>query len=83
MSEKLKELHLEPIKKYKEVLAASKSAEITKDVAIKFAEFVATYPDKNKNVYGNMLHAKSKYDGAETTEHLFEEFLKQYNETVK
>jgi len=34
---------------------------------ISFAEFVASYPDKNKNVYGQMLHAKSKYDGAERT----------------
>jgi len=89
MSEKLQQLHLNAINKSKccdEVIennAASKSAEITKDVAIKFAEFVATYSDKNRNVYGNMLHAKSKYDGAETTEQLFEEFLKQYNGTIK
>jgi hypothetical protein len=34
---------------------------------ISFAEFVATYTDKNKNVHGQMLHAKSKYDGAERT----------------
>ena len=41
---------------------------------IEFAEFVATYPDKNKNVNGEMLHAKSKYDGAERTIDLLETF---------
>jgi len=34
---------------------------------IEFAEFVAKYPDKNKNYKKEMLHAKSKYDGAERT----------------
>ena len=41
---------------------------------IRFAEFVATHPDKNKNVHGQMLHAKSKYDGAERTIDLLEQF---------
>jgi hypothetical protein len=41
---------------------------------IEFAEFVATYPDKNKNVHGQMLHAKSKYDGSERTIDLLEQF---------
>jgi hypothetical protein len=45
---------------------------------IKFAEYVAKYPDKNKNVNGEMLHAKSKYDGAERTVDLLEQY---YNET--
>ena len=40
---------------------------------IEFAEFVATYSDKNKNAYKEMLHAKSKYDGAETTINLLEQ----------
>jgi hypothetical protein len=40
-----------------------------------FAEFVATYSDKNKNVHGQMLHAKSKYDGAERTIDLFKIWL--------
>lgn len=44
---------------------------------IRFAEFVATHPDKNRNVYGEMLHAKSKYDGAERTIDLLEQFKKQ------
>ena len=41
---------------------------------IRFAEFVATHPDKNKNVYGEMLHAKSKYDDSERTIDLLEQF---------
>ena len=39
-----------------------------------FAEFVASYCDKNRNVNGEMLHAKSKYDGAERTIDLLEKF---------
>ena len=44
---------------------------------INFAEYVATYPDKNKNVNGEMLHSKSKYDGAERTIDLLEQFKKK------
>jgi hypothetical protein len=44
---------------------------------IGFAEFVATYLDKNRNVNGEMLHAKSKYDGAERTIDLLEQFKKK------
>jgi hypothetical protein len=52
--------------------------EIEKEEMVKFAEFVATYSDKNKNAYKEMLHAKSKYDGAERTIDLLEQY---YNET--
>ena len=45
---------------------------------INFAEFVAKYPDKNKNVNGEMLHAKSKYDGAERTIDLLQEWIEQF-----
>ena len=45
-----------------------------KEQMCSFAEFVATYPDKNKNYLGEMLHAKSKYDGAERTVDLLETF---------
>jgi hypothetical protein len=45
---------------------------------ISFAEFVATYTDKNKNVHGQMLHAKSKYDGAERTVDLFKIWFEQH-----
>jgi hypothetical protein len=48
--------------------------EMEKQQLIEFAEFVATYPDKNRNVYGEMLHAKSKYDGTEKTINLLETF---------
>jgi len=41
--------------------------EMEKEQMINFAEFVATYPNKNKNTNGNILHAKSKYDGTERT----------------
>jgi hypothetical protein len=48
---------------------------------INFAEFIARYPDKNRNYSGQMLHAKSKYDGAERTIDLlqvwFEKFKKK------
>jgi hypothetical protein len=45
-----------------------------KEQMCSFAEFVATYPDKNININGEMLHAKSKYDGAERTVDLLETF---------
>jgi hypothetical protein len=55
---------------YKEIIAQAK--EMEKEQEIGFAEFVASYPDKNRNVNGEMLHAKSKYDGAERTVDLLE-----------
>ena len=54
--------------------------EMEKQQMCEFAEYVATYPDKNRNVNGEMLHAKSKYDGAERTIDLLEQY---YNETFK
>jgi len=51
-----------------------------KEQMCSFAEFLATYPDKNKNYLGEMLHAKSKYDGTERTIDLLEEY---YNENYK
>lgn len=48
--------------------------EMEKEQMINFAEFVATYPDKNINISGEMLHAKSKYDGAERTVDLLETY---------
>ena len=49
--------------------------EMEKEQMVNFAEFVATYPDKNININGEMLHAKSKYDGAERTIDLLEIFM--------
>jgi len=48
--------------------------QMEKEQIIEFAEFVATYLDKNININGEMLHAKSKYDGAERTIDLLETF---------
>jgi hypothetical protein len=45
---------------------------------IAFAEFIAKYPDKNKNVNGEMLHAKSKYDSSERTIDLLQEWFEQF-----
>jgi hypothetical protein len=41
---------------------------------IEFAEFIMLYPNKNKNYLGQILHAKSKYDGAERTIDLLKEW---------
>jgi len=60
-----------------EVLEQAK--EMEKQQMCDFADFVATYTDKNKNVNGEILHAKSKYDGAERTIDLLEEYLKTKN----
>lgn len=48
--------------------------QMEKEQMINFAEFISTYPDKNKNIHGDILHAKSKYDGAERTIDLLEIF---------
>ena len=52
--------------------------QMEKEQMVKFAEFVSSHPDKNKNYKGEMLHAKSKYDGAERTVDLLEQY---YNKT--
>ena len=52
-----------------------KAKAMEKEQMCSFAEFVATYPDKNININGEMLHAKSKYDGAERTIDLLEIFI--------
>jgi hypothetical protein len=45
---------------------------------IDFVEYVALYPDKNRNHKNEMLHAKSKYDGAERTIDLLEIWVKEF-----
>jgi hypothetical protein len=47
-----------------------------KQQMIDFAEYITSYPDKNRNAYGEMLHAKSKYDGSERTVDLLEDWFK-------
>ncbi len=62
-------------KTYKQIeLILEQAKAMEKEQMINFAEFVATYSDKNKNINGEMLHAKSKYDGAEKTIDLLETF---------
>lgn len=59
---------------------ASKSAEITKDVAIKFAKYV----DSSSFYYNEKEIWKSTAtEDVKTSDKLFEEFLKQYNGTIK
>ena len=53
--------------------------QIEKEQMIKFAEFVATYQDKNRNHLNQTLHSKSKYDEAERTIDLLERY---YNQTL-
>ena len=55
-------------------LIVNQAKEMEKQQMCDFADFVATYSDKNKNVNGEMLHAKSKYDGAERTIDLLKEY---------
>lgn len=66
--------HLSDEKTEVDVNIAEKIAE---DFAIEFAEWTSFYRDKNRNVYGNMLHAKSKYDDTYTTKELLEIFKKE------
>ncbi len=45
--------------------------------AIGFAEWCVKYRDKNRNVNGEMLHAKSKYDDTYLTRELLEIYKKE------
>lgn len=45
--------------------------------SIKFAEWCAFYIYKSRNVFGDMLHAKSKYDDMYTSKELLEIFKKE------
>jgi hypothetical protein len=47
------------------------------DFAIGFAEWCTKYRDKNRNVNGEMLHAKSKYDETYLTKELLEMYKKE------
>jgi hypothetical protein len=47
------------------------------DFAIGFAEWCTKYHDKNRNVNGEMLHAKSKYDETYLTKELLETYKKE------
>jgi hypothetical protein len=66
------------IKIFEQAKAMEKERMYSEEDLISFAEFVTTYTDKNRNVHGQMLHAKSKYDGAERTVDLFEIWFEQF-----
>jgi len=51
--------------------------EIADEFAIEFAEWCAFYIYKSRNVIGDMLHAKSKYDDMYTSKELLEIFKKE------
>lgn len=61
----------------------NKKLEFSEEDMIEFAEFVAKYPDKNKNYKGEMLYAQSKYDGAERTIDLLQLWKEQQPKIVK
>jgi hypothetical protein len=50
---------------------------IVDEFAIGFAEWCTRYHDKNINVNGEMLHAKSKYDETYLTKELLEIYKKE------
>ena len=50
---------------------------IADEFAVGFAEFCSKYHDKNRNIYGEMLHAKSKYDDTYTTKELLQIYKKK------
>ena len=50
---------------------------IADEFAIGFAEWCTRYHDKNRNVNGEMLHAKSKYDETYLTKELLEIYKKE------
>ena len=55
---------------------------IADDYAIEFAEWCLKYRDKNKNIYGDILHSISKYDETYSTKELLEIFKKEYQEEI-
>ena len=63
-------------------MGTNKKLEFCEQDMIEFAEFVAKYPDKNKNYKSEMLHAKSKYDEAERTIDLLKIWKEQQPKTI-
>lgn len=63
--------------KERPTLREAQCEQIADDYAIEFSEWCTYYRDKNRNVYGDMLHAKSKYDETYTTKELLEIFKKE------
>ena len=63
-------------------MGTNKKLEFCEQDMIEFAEFVAKYPDKNKNYKSEMLHAKSKYDEAERTIDLLKIWKEQQTKII-
>ena len=57
-------------------IVADRCEEVANEFAVGFAEWCVKYRDKNRNVNGEMLHAKSKYDESYTTKDLLEIYKK-------
>jgi len=51
--------------------------DLADDYAIGFAEWCIYYREKNRNVYGDILHSLSKYDETYTTKELLEIYKKE------
>ena len=50
---------------------------IADEFAIEFAEWCIYYREKNRNIYGQILHSLSKYDETYTTKELLEILKKE------
>ena len=57
-------------------IVADRCEEVADEFAVGFAEWCVKYRDKNRNVNGEMLHAKSKYNESYTTKDLLEIYKK-------
>jgi hypothetical protein len=62
---------------YNHLEVAEECEQIADEFSIKFAEWCAFYIYKSRNVFGDMLHAKSKYDDMYTSKELLEIFKKE------
>jgi len=56
---------------------ASQCEKIADEFAIGFSEWCIYYREKNRNVYGDILHSLSKYDETYTTKELLEIYKKK------
>ena len=57
--------------------AADCLVRIAEEFAIGFAEWCAKYGELNRNIYGKILYAKSKYDDVFLIEELLEIYKKE------
>ena len=74
LREKFKDVLINPIW---QMTMIDKQIEIADEYAIEFAEWCAFYIYKSRNVFGDMLHAKSKYDETYATKELLEIYKKE------